>query len=132
MRSNSQINFILYTDYFILYIYVKKLNDPPNPGRKKFAIERTLFRQTNDKCKHPQPAASRNLMGNPHRIPKALNRRGESYILHAESCSIQPLELDRLFVGNSRRFVETRLRVYQDLEFRRYKQREISTCDSRN
>jgi hypothetical protein len=54
------------------------------------------------------------------------------YKMNRTYCSIQPLELDRLFVGNSRRFVETRLRVYQDLEFRRCKQREISTCDSRN
>ena len=47
-------------------------------------------------------------------------------------CNIQPLELDRLLVGSSRRFVETRLRVYQDLKFRRCKQREIPACDSRN
>ena len=36
-------------------------------------------------------------------------------------CSIQPLELDRLFVGSFRRFVKARLRVYQDLESRRSK-----------
>ena len=40
-------------------------------------------------------------------------------------CNIQPHERpSRLFDGISRRFVETRLRVYQDLEFRKTKRRE--------
>ena len=54
------------------------------------------------------------------------------YAAQRGHCSIQPLEIDRLFIGNSGRFVETRLRVYQDLKFRKCKQREIPACDSRN
>ena len=113
---------------------MKKSTEPSKkPERKKvcdWAHSHSLKPTT--KCKHTQPAALRNLRENSHGIIKALGPRGGSYILDAESCSIQPLEIDRLFIGSSGRFVETRLRVYQDLKFRKCKQREIPACDSRN
>ena len=56
-------------------------------------------------------------------------------MLSTDTCNIQPQErTSRLFDGISRRFIETRLRVYQNLEFRKAKRREtpLSTAGAEN
>ena len=95
-------------------MYVKKSIEPSKkPERKRFAIERTpIPSKPTSKCKTHPTGHTTEPQGEFPRDHEALGPRGGSYILDAESCNIQPLELDRLlFVGNSRRFVETRLRV---------------------
>ena len=64
--------YIIHGLFYTIYVHEEIYRNPPNPGREKFAIERTPFHQTNNKRKHPQSTASRNLRENPHRILKRL------------------------------------------------------------
>ena len=47
-----------------------------------------------------------------------------------ESCNIWPWEPSRLSGGSLGRFITSRLRVHQDLEFRKFKTERISAFDS--
>ena len=134
VKSNSRIVFILYRLFLYYTCTWRNLSNPPKTRTEKVCdwTHSHSFKPTT-KCKTHPTGRTTEPQGEFPRDHEALGPRGGSYILDAESCNIQSLELDRLlFVGNSGRFVETRLRVQQDLKFRKCKQREIPACDSRN
>ena len=113
VKSNSRIVFILYR-LFLYYICTwRNLSNPPKTRTEKVCDwTHSHSVKPTAKCKTHPTGRTTEPQGEFPRDHEALGPRGGSYILDAESCNIQSLELDRLlFVGNSGRFVETRLRV---------------------